>query len=112
MQILLDDEHATTTLAGTGIRVLLFHGPDDAQKNLTRFSQIRWPAGITAAVLPTCLAPITTARYGVTRTPAVGAILDRQLIVMEYDSDPRAAAVRAVARARAGPVHAPLSRAG
>lgn len=112
MQILLDDAHATTVLAGTGVRVLLFNGPTDSQTNIARFSQIRWPAGMTAAVLPTHFAPITTARYGVTRTPAVGAILDGHLIVMEYDADPRAAAVRAVARARAGPACTPVRHAG
>ena len=111
MQILLDDAHATTVLNGAGVRVLLFQGPGDPEANVARFSLIRWPAGMTAAVLPTQLAPITTARYGVTRTPAVGAIVAGVLIVMEYDADPRAAAVRAVARARAGPGQCAVRRA-
>lgn len=112
MQIILDDAHATTLLAGAGIRVLLFHGPADPQANIAQFSLIRWPAGMTAAVLPTAHAPIAAARYSVERTPAVGAILDGHLIVMEYDANPRAAAVRAVARARAGPARARARRAG
>lgn len=113
MHILIDDASAISLLGGPGMRVLLFHGPSDSHAAVARFSQIRWPAGVIAAVLPIGAAPLTAASLGITTTPAVGALLDGALVALETDPDPRAAAVRAVAaaRARAGPV-APLRRVG
>lgn len=104
MQILIDDASAAALLSGPGMRVLLFCGPTDSTA-VTRFSGIRWPAGVVAAVLTVAAAPLTAASFGISRTPAVGAIVDGRLVALETDHDPRAAAVRAVtaARARAGP---------
>lgn len=103
MRILIDDANAISLLAGTGLRVVLFLGPDAPQEQIARFSSIRWPAGVMPAVLPVASAPQTAARLAIRQTPAVAAILNGQLLALEMDSDTRAAAVRVLMQARAGP---------
>lgn len=103
MKILIDDAAAAALIDGSGLRVVLFLGPDASDEQLRRFSRIRWPAGVMPAVLPVASAPQTAARFAVERTPAVVAILDGQVLATECDPDTRVAAVRALMRARAGP---------